>query len=416
MSRLLDYVEYGQAIAATSGGVQASDTGAKLKAHIKREVNESIRQIIGVRHWDFMYRTGGGRTWPVIDDDAVTATVTAGEREVTLSSAVLSKAYERGIIEITSTGEDTFRYPIDDVTSTTTFNLLMRWPYDTEASLACRIWQPRYPLPYDMGSILLGSVRMEGVNHPLYRIDRHEIEYRMGAQGWTGGDPNQWTDDFWEGHPIWAHDISPVASTVSVTADSVTLGGANLAFDNALLKVSADGDVLEGWTLKVHSTAKSYLNGIKVVSGATAAELAQKYRGATEATRKYEIGGQGTRILEFYPPPERSAIFAYLYYSAFHGLYNDNDESPIPSRWDGVVNSLLAARILFHKEGDESTQRTARSHLRAYAAQLEDMESEDHPHADHPGYLRDNGLRWEFFGLDPDFPWLAGYTHFAVSS
>lgn len=414
MSRLLDHVEYGQAIVSTSGAGLSGDTGPRLSAHIKREVNASIRQILGVRKWDFMYRTGGGQTWGLLDD-ASTASMINGSRQVTLSSAVLSKAYERGIFEVTSTGEDAFRYNIGDVTSTTQFNLESRWPYDTEAALSYRIWQPRYPLPFDMGSILIGSVRMEGTNHPLYRVGRAEIEYRYGSQGWSGGDPNRWIDDFYSGDPLWSFDI-PAVSSVDVVADSLALAGTGLDFTNAILKVNNDGDVLEGWPLKVHTTAKSFWNGIRTVKTITTADLAQKFRGATQTGANFEIGGPGTRMIEFYPPPEREALFAYLYYSTFLGLFNDNDESPIPQRWDNVVNDLMAARLLFQLKGDDSIQAQAASHLRAYAVELGDMEAEDHPHADHPGYLQDNGLNWEYFGFDPDFPVLAGYNYFPVSS
>ncbi len=44
------------------------------------------------------------------------------------------------------------------------------------------------------------------------------------------------------------------------------------------------------------------------------------------------------------------------------------------------------------------------------------MEAADHPHADHPGYLVDNGISWEFFGMDDQYPVLAGYQFFPVSS
>ena len=85
-----------------------------------------------------------------------------------------------------------------------------------------------------------------------------------------------------------------------------------------------------------------------IVTGANAATLKDKYRGATETGLNYEVGGQGTRMIEFDPPPERAAVFVYLYYATFLGLYNDDDESPIPQRWDGVVNDLAAYRILKH--------------------------------------------------------------------
>jgi hypothetical protein len=417
MSRLLDYVEYGQSVVRTSGGVEANDTGARLHSRVKREAVAAVRQILGIRKWDFMYRTGGGTTWPVIDD-TTTATLTKGSRTVSLSDNVIHKGYERGIFEVTSTGEDTFRYPVAEVLTPSAFNLPlgMRWPYDTEASLSYRIWQPRYPLPYDMGSILIGSVRMEGVSHPLYRIGRAEIEYRYGSQGWSGGDPNRWIDDYWAGDPLWSHDISDPDGTINVTADSTAATGANMNLDNVVLVENNAGDVLEGWPIKVFTPALSYINGVAVVTGANALTLAQKFRGATGTTLKYEIGGQGTRMVEFYPPPERAALYAYLYYASFLGLYNDNDESPIPTRWEGVVNDLLAARLLFDMKGGENIQSDALAHLRAYKVQLEDMESEDHPHADHPGYLQDNGLTWEYFGLDPDFPVLAGYNYWPVSS
>ncbi len=421
MSRLFEHLEYLGPIAATSGRGGAGETGPRLFAHLKRELNASISQILGVRKWDFMYKTGGGRTWAFIDD-ATTVSMTKGKRLVTVSGAVLSKAYEKGIFEVTSTGEQSTRYNIDEVLSTTTFKLDSRWPYDTEAGISYRIWQQRYPCAYDCGSILIGSVRMEGTSHALHRIARQEIEFRQGSQGWSGGDPNRWIDDYWKGKPLWSHDISPSDSTIDVTAESADFTGTDMALDDVLLQVDNPGDVVEGWPISVISGNKSYRNAIKEVATATTGTFHEGFRGPTAALAKYEIG-RGTRMIEFYPPPERASLFAYLYYRKFFGLFNDNDESPIPQEWDHVVNDLAAARILFQAKGSEASIAQARQHLvnvfgpRGHyeRGSLCDMESSDHPHADHAGFLADNGIPWEFFGYDPEFPVLAGYAHFRGS-
>lgn len=397
MSRLAKHLQFASSVVASSGGGSPDGTGARLQDQIPREISAAVAKIIGYRDWVFVQqRTAGGRTWPKYDTGTITLTI--GDTKVLgADGAAFTRAYQHGLLEVTPTGSTLNRPRIRTVDTPTQFQMYHPWPLPTEAGLKYAIYQDTYPLRYDVEAVQDDSIIMHGRQHPLWRIDRQDLNFYLGSQsGFAVGEPQRWIDDDSYDVDLW--NDGQVATATKGSDALVGDGAAN--WTDPLLTVDAPGDVLRDQSVDILIPTLYFPNGIQQVDSDTTLTLARKFQGASTIVggTDYVFGRAGSPLLTFYPPPTDARAFIYQYSYQFFGLFSADDFCPIPARWDHVVDELAASRILLQYKGSESIRAQAAAHFARFRDALEDMAAKDHPQRDAVGKMEDHALAWDYWG------------------
>lgn len=354
-----------------------STTGARGTLHIEELVNETIREILQYRAWDFMNGPFQGRTYAKIDTGTIS--VNPGSNLVGLSGGTWHGGFHEGFLVITPTGSTatTDRYRIRRLTSTTQLELYAPWGSEAETIAPYAIFQDKYFLPEDCESVYEGTVWYERSPFRMQTLSRRAMEIIQFDNVAAEGDPWYYIDDIRSQRTFLS---SP--GTVGVVDDSFVLTGTGTSWTGGLLDADAPGDVLHQMPVKLATTLRTKSSRVLQVTGPTQLTLERDFHGATESGLTWKFAPSGSKMIQFLPSPDTARAFGGWYRKMFLGLYDDSDESPIPEQYEHIVNQGAAYRVIRRLDTEETDMARAGSYKNAYVQGLSDMAANDNPNMD----------------------------------